>query len=114
MESRQICLTFSIQRIYLAQILGAMLGVGLLGDVQRPIMKLEKIKELCCTFGTSPAIRNFKLNFLSECSRTRLDLGNSTITGAVKLWADDSSYSMEMGFASRYSDRFFVGDWTFL
>lgn len=51
----------------LAQILGAMLGVGLAWLMYKDHYEAEKDKGIIAgPFGTSPAIRNFKLNFLSE------------------------------------------------
>jgi glycerol uptake facilitator protein len=51
----------------LAQILGAMLGVGLAWLMYKDHYEAEKDPEiLAAPFGTSPAILNFKLNFLSE------------------------------------------------
>jgi glycerol uptake facilitator protein len=51
----------------LAQILGAMLGVGLAWLMYKDHYDAEKDPGIIAApFGTSPAIRNFKLNFLSE------------------------------------------------
>lgn len=51
----------------IAQILGAMVGVGLAWLMYKDHYEAEKDPGIIAgPFGTSPAIRNFKLNFLSE------------------------------------------------
>jgi len=51
----------------IAQILGAMLGVGIVWLMYKDHYEAEKDPGiLSAPFGTSPAIRNYKLNFLSE------------------------------------------------